>query len=132
MKGRSWYKLQENIIWVTDVETNVYDQEYYDSGVRVQDSDYFQEYSYQIKSSMPLQEYEELLKQNVHLAGSKLFGDFIFKAEVASTIQPRFLRLFNDDGYGSAFDIANTSLLEASVTNFTVDSTFVSADHEPV
>ena len=132
MKGRSWYKLQENIIWVTDVETNVYDQEYYDSGVRVQDSDYFQEYSYQIKSSMPLQQYEELLKQNVHLAGSKLFGDFIFKAEVASTIKPRFLRMFNDDGYGSPFDIANTALLEASVTNFTVDSTYVSADHEPV
>jgi hypothetical protein len=132
LQGRAWYKAQENIIWVTDVETNVYDQEYYDAGVRIQDSDYFQEYSYQIKSSLPLQTYEELLKQNVHLAGSKLFGDFIFKAEVGSTIKPRFLRMFNDDGGGSPLDIANTDLLEASVTNFTVDSTFISADHEPV
>jgi hypothetical protein len=37
--------------------------------------------------------------------------------------------MFNDDGYGSPFDIANTALLEASVTNFTVDSTYVTADH---
>jgi hypothetical protein len=42
------------------------------------------------------------------------------------------MRLFNDDGGGSPFDLANTSLLEASVTNFTVDSSFISVDHEPV
>ena len=132
LQSKSWYAEQQNVIWVTDVITNVYDQAYYDSGVRVQDSNFFQEYSYQIKSSLPLQIYEELLKQNVHLAGSKLFGDFIFKAEVVSTLKPRFMRMFNDDGGGSPFDIANTSLIEASVTNFTVDSTYVSADHEPV
>ena len=104
---------------------------YYDSGARIQDSDYFQEYSYQIKSTLPLQEYEDLLRESVHLAGSKLFGDFIFKAKIDSTIRPRFLRLFNDQGTGSPLDIADISTLRASVTNFTSDSTFVSADHEP-
>ena len=132
LKTKSWYLEMENVIWTTDSIVSTYDQSYYDSGVRVQDSNYFQEYSYQIKSSLPLQEYEELLKQNVHLAGSKLFGDFIFKSYQASTIKPRFMRLFNDDGGGSPFDLANTSLLEASVTNFTVDSSFISVDHEPV
>ena len=104
---------------------------YYDSGARIQDSDYFQEYSYQIKSTLPLQEYEDLLKESVHLAGSKLFGDFIFKAKIDSTIRPRFLRLFNDQGTGSPLDIADIATLRASITNFTADSTFVSADHEP-
>lgn len=105
--------------------------EYYDSGARVQDSDFFQEYSYQIKSTLPLQEYEKLLKENVHLAGSKLFGDFIFKAYMPSTLKPRFMRNFNDDGNGSPLDIADITNLRASITNFTADSTFVSADHEP-
>lgn len=105
--------------------------EYYDSGMRIQDSDFFQEYSYQIKSSLPLQEYEKLLKENVHLAGTKLFGDFIFKAYAGGTIKPRFLRLFNDQGTGSPFDVAEITELNAGVTNYTSDSTLVSADHEP-
>ena len=105
--------------------------EYYDSGARIQDSDFYQEYSYQIKSTLPLQEYEKLLKENVHLAGTKLFGDFIFKAYVGSSMKPRFLRMFNDDGDGSPFDQAEITALESSVTNYTADSTYVSADHIP-
>jgi poly(3-hydroxybutyrate) depolymerase len=105
--------------------------EYYDSGMRIQDSDFFQEYSYQVKSSLPLQEYEKLLKENVHLAGTKLFGDFIFKAYAGGTIKPRFLRLFNDQGTGSPFDVAEITELNAGVTNYTSDSTLVSADHAP-
>ena len=105
--------------------------EYYDSGSRIQDSDFYQEYSYQIKSTLPLGEYEKLLKENVHLAGTKLFGDFTFKAYVGSTMKPRFLRMFNDDGTGSPFDLADITALRASVTNYTADSTYVSADHEP-
>jgi dienelactone hydrolase len=89
MKEQAWYSSQENLVWEFDADVNVYDQEYLDSGQRIQDSDFYQEYSYQIKSSLPIQNYEKLLKENVHLAGSKLFGDF------------------------------------------TADSSFVSADHEP-
>ena len=61
-----------------------------------------------------------------------MFGDFIYKYENTGTTKQRFIRFFNDDGYGSALDIANTDTFEASVTNFTVDSTYVTADHEPV
>ena len=131
MKQQVWYESHENLLWILNETINVYDQEYLDSGQRIQDSNFYQEYSYQIKSSLPLQNYEKLLKENVHLAGSKLFGDFIFKAKVGGTIKPRFLRLFNDDGKGSPFDIANTSNLAADVTNYTADSALVSADHEP-
>lgn len=102
---------------------------YYQSGQRVQDSDFYQEYSYQIKSTLDRSQYEKLLKQNVHLAGSKMFGDFIYKTLVNFNTKPRFLRMFNDDGSGSPLDIANLVDLEASVTNFTVDSTTVTADH---
>lgn len=105
---------------------------HYNSGKRVQDSDFYQEYSYQIKSSLSKSEYEKVLKETVHLAGTKMFGDFIYKVEIPSKTRARFLRLFNDDGRGSPLDLANTDTLEASVTNFTVDSTFVTADHEPI
>jgi hypothetical protein len=105
---------------------------YYSSGMRIQDSDFYQEYSYQIKSTLDKSQYEKLLKENVHLAGSKMFGDFIYKADIPSGTKARFIRLFNDDGSGSVLDLANTATLEASVTNFTVDSTYVTADHEPV
>ena len=131
MKQQVWYTSHENLLWTVDETINTYNQEYLDSGQRIQDSNFYQEYSYQIKSSLPIENYEKLLKENVHLAGSKLFGDFIFKAKVGGTIKPRFLRLFNDQGGGSPLDIADISNLAADVTNFTADSSYVSADHEP-
>jgi len=131
LKEQVWYKSMENLVWEFDENINVYDQEYFDSGQRIQDSDFYQEYSYQIKSSLPIENYEKLLKENMHLAGSKLFGDFIFKAKVGGTIKPRFFRRFNDQGTGSPFDIADITSLNAGVTNFTADSSYVSADHEP-
>lgn len=104
---------------------------YFESGQKIQDSDFYQEYSYQIKSTLGREQYEKLLKENVHLAGTKMFGDFIYKTKINDTTKPRFLRLFNDQGTGSPLDIANIEDLRASVTNFTSDSTYVSADHEP-
>ena len=131
MKEQFWYASHENLLWTLDKTINVYDQEYIDSGMRIQDSDFYQEYSYQIKSTLPIQEYEQLLRENVHLAGSKLFGDFIFKAYVGGSIKQRFSRNFNDDGSGSPFDQADIENLRASITNYTADSTFVAADHIP-
>lgn len=130
-KQQAWYTSMADILYTVTGTSNAYTQEYYDSGSRIQDSDFFQEYSYQIKSSMPLQEYEAVLKENVHLAGSKLFGDFIFKSFVGSDVKTRFLRLFNDQGGGSPLDIADIADLRASITNYTSDSSYVSADHTP-
>ena len=89
-------------------------------------------YAYQNQQAQNYEEAEKLLKENVHLAGTKMFGDFIYKYENTSTIKPRFIRFFNDDGFGTALDIANTATLDASVTNFNVDSTYVTADHVKV
>lgn len=126
LRLEQWY--YSNTQLYTFVET----YQYYNSGQKVQDSDFYQEYSYQIKSTLSKGEYEKLLKENVHLAGTKMFGDFIYKVFITGNTKVRFVRLFNDDGSGSPLDLANTDLLEASVTNFTVDSTFVTADHIPI
>ena len=99
--------------------------------MRIQDSDFYQEYSYQIKSTLNKVEYEKLLKENVHLAGTKMFGDFIYKVKFGPSMKARFIRFFNDDGRGSPLDLANTEGLTADVINYYVDSDQVTADNTP-
>ena len=76
----------------------------FDGGMRIQDSNFFQEYSYQIKSMLSAEQYETLLKENVHLAGTKLFSEFSFKVKVGKDPVQRFVRLFNDNGIGSPLE----------------------------
>lgn len=38
------------------------------------DGDYYQNFSYEIQSSLPLDKYSEVLKQVLHISGNKLFG----------------------------------------------------------
>lgn len=105
--------------------------EYYDSGMKIQDSDFYQEYSYQIKSTLGRREYERLLKENVHLAGTKMFGDFQYTALTGSPPQVKFLRLMNSITAGSPLDEAPVSGLTADIVNYYVDATIPTADHEP-
>ncbi len=40
------------------------------------DSDYYQEFSYVIKTGLALEKYQDMLKKVMHVAGTKLFGEF--------------------------------------------------------
>ena len=40
----------------------------------IHDNDYYQEYSYEVRSELPLDKYKQPLKDIVHLAGTRLFG----------------------------------------------------------
>ena len=40
----------------------------------IQDSDFYQDFSYEVKSTLSLEKYKDILKDTVHLAGTKLFG----------------------------------------------------------
>jgi hypothetical protein len=111
------------------VETANGSLSYYDSGMKIQDSDFYQEYSYQIKSTLNPLEYDKLLKENVHLAGTKMFGDFTYKVKVGPSMKARFIRFFNDDGRGTPLELANTSALTADVFNYYSDSDQVTADN---
>ena len=42
----------------------------------IHDNDFYQEFSYEVRSGLPLDKYERTLKEVVHVAGSKLFGRF--------------------------------------------------------
>jgi hypothetical protein len=54
-------------------------QGFIDSNKYIQDSDYYQEYSYEIKFSKSLNKYIDILKELVHPTGNKVFGKtFVF------------------------------------------------------
>jgi hypothetical protein len=73
------------------------DGTYYDSQNRVHDSDFYQEYSYQIKSTVDFKEYEETLKQNIHLAGTRIFGAFSYKKKQIVGVTAKFGRTIKND-----------------------------------
>ena len=104
---------------------------YYDSKKRVQDSDYFQEYSYELKSMVNPKEYIPNLQDSVHLAGSKIFNQFLFKAKTGTELKNRFIRFFNDDGRGSILDTQPLNQITVDILNFTVDSTEATVDNIP-
>lgn len=53
----------------------------------IHDGDYYQNYSYQVQSSLPLDRYADILKQLMHVAGTKLFGSVIKRSVSNNTVQ---------------------------------------------
>ena len=63
---------------------------YYNSRNKLHDSDFYQEYSYEIRSTVGLETYKETLKQNVHLAGTRLFSKFTHNKKASLAMKSRF------------------------------------------
>lgn len=100
--------------------------EYFDSGKRVQDSEYYQEYSYEIQSKLGVEQYEENLKEITHVAGTKLFGRFNLEDDIGSQV--------NIDKSEIVFDgppppiIPTGVTAEASIRYVTADTNKVTTD----
>lgn len=56
----------------------------------IHDGDFYQNYSYQIQSSVPLDVYADVLKELMHVAGTKMFGSVIRRS--ASNTQIRLVQ----------------------------------------
>ena len=54
---------------------------------KLQDNDYYQDFSYVVKSEVPIQSYREVLKKLVHPVGLKLFAEFSFQSTVDMTVE---------------------------------------------
>lgn len=57
---------------------------------------YYQTHSYEIRSSVTLNRYEEMLKQLLHVAGTKYFGAFVFNSEADCEIVSRKTRIISE------------------------------------
>lgn len=66
----------------------------FQDGKVLQDSDFYQEYSYQISSKTDINIYKDTLTDTVHLAGTKMFGKFLLKdaVDVSSNIKISIIR----------------------------------------
>ncbi len=123
-----WGSLKSHIngYW-TNPETKVF--EYYDSGMKVQDSEYYQEYSYVIKSTVDPSKYDSVIKDTVHLAGSKLIGAFAYEAVTGPVLTSKF-QLFRKDDFVKGGDpivgpnqAVGDRTIRADNAIFTVDDT---------
>lgn len=52
------------------------------SDKKILDSDYYQEYSYEIQSKVPFSRYSEVLKKIIHVAGTRMFGKVILSSDL--------------------------------------------------
>ena len=50
------------------------------------DGEYYQDFSYEIQSKIPFDQYSTVLKQLIHVAGTKMFGNYVSETEIANTI----------------------------------------------
>ena len=66
----------------------------FQDGKVLQDSDFYQEYSYLISSKIDINSYKNTLTDIAHLAGTKMFGEFSLKdnVDVSSNIRSTIIR----------------------------------------
>lgn len=67
----------------------------FQDGKVLQDSDYFQDYSYEIQSKIDINTYKSTLTEITHLAGTKMFGKFTLEDNVSASSNARISILRN-------------------------------------
>jgi len=103
------------------------DGTYYDSQNRIHDSDFYQEYSYQIKSTVDFDSYKDTLKQNVHLAGTRIFGAFAYKKKQVVGVTAKFGRTIKNDPLIGGDPIVGPNQLPI-VPRYSSDRTTITVD----
>ena len=92
-----WGSLNSHINGYTKTVANDGVDEYFDGKTRIQDSDYYQEYSYEIRSTIDQLQYEDTLKKNVHLAGTKIFSEFVYTGKADIKVTNKFIAITKED-----------------------------------
>jgi hypothetical protein len=57
------------------------------SNKKVQDSNYYQAFSYELKSAVSIDTYFDVLKKVIHPAGTKMFGSVLLKKFITNTVK---------------------------------------------
>ena len=103
------------------------DGKYYDSRNKIHDSNLYQEFSYEILSTVDLSVYEETLKKNVHLAGTRLFGRFVYKKKAEVGLGHRFYASKKEDQLIGGPDIVGPNQPDVQI-KYTSDRNTISVD----
>ena len=89
----------------------------------IQDSYFYQDYSYQIKAALLLDKYKDVLYNTFHSSGSELFGQFYLQIEEQSSTQ----LLYESSGV----IYLSPTVPTADSTLITADNSYVTADQIP-
>lgn len=73
------------------------EDQYFDSLMKIQDSNYYQEFSYEIQSTIDESRYLKELKENMHLAGSRIFSNFVYNKKVGKGVSSIFYKNIKND-----------------------------------
>jgi len=84
--GGYWSTYNSHVNGYRNVNNNL---EYYSSDKYIQDSEYYQEYSYEVQSKLNIENYEEALKDITHIAGTKIYARFNLEEFMSSPISVR-------------------------------------------
>lgn len=98
-----------------------------DADKYVQDSYYYQDYSYEIRVAQILNKYKGIINETFHSAGSELFGKylkFLYDRSTANVVYEDstvFTSFWSTDSGNTAEFLVNTLYRKADTTLFTVD-----------
>lgn len=54
---------------------------------KIRDNDFYQEFSYQVLSGQSINRYEQILKDTLHVAGTKMFGGVVYESAVSGAAE---------------------------------------------
>lgn len=92
-----WGSLNSHLNGYTQTLADDGEDVYFDGKMKIQDSNYYQEYSYEIRSTVDKGQYEDVVKKNMHLSGTKMFGEFVYKNKADIGITHKFYSVIKDD-----------------------------------
>lgn len=104
------------------------------SDKKIQDSLYYQEFSYVLKSGIPLNFYEKTIKNNVHPAGTKLFAIFQYDGVFSETVSTAKMEIGYSNNkeipieYTTQLKLDQTDFTSFSETNLAKEMSFLSTE----
>jgi hypothetical protein len=130
-----WATQNSHLNGYQDLDDDGTPDNYFDSSMKIQDSDYYQEYSYQIESIVGRETYESTLRKNMHLAGTKMFSKFAYEKALQNKVTSRFSLnivedyiIGGDPVVGPNRDIEDQRI-RASSGDVTTDNGSITADY---
>lgn len=118
-----------------------------DSDKRIRDNEYYQEYSYEVQTKIPFDDYIDVLKQITHVAGTRAFGKVLYTnfANTAMTSADPLVQTFTltvDAGLGAYtigeqvsqvtdVDINPAEEANGTISDFTTTFLIANTTHAP-
>ena len=89
----------------------------------LQDSYFYQEFSYQIVAAISFDKYESIVRELLHVAGTELFGEVLVASSVKQNIQPKSSLSIGAPLFTSVENIADPNVVNQPYENINVDAT---------